>query len=363
MIIPKHSFHANFHVKIACAIFFMLVLLTTSQAYTDLEIDNARCVGNGKFTLGVLNRFSDPVILEDTEITLAHSALGTFPVQGSWDKESVFPGTTRSQVATFTSTTGNVNRSGSYTGVISFAGCKYPPCQEIFGFDKCPEFKYNCEMNKLVIDQCTVRENEVWVKFSGLNKGQHEHLEPLRDLLISVKSNARTVIKTTYFNNTQFIQHGADNYILKIPRYSNERFYSIQLHINKCKNDVDPTPVMCVINLEPLVERKLNESMSQENATVAPPNQTQQEETRQNQSRRGQSTASRSQETTRADAEQPATSPAAETPEANLSAQEQGVLSTEQKISDSAKLFMMVIGMLWLLGLIVVLVLLTTRSP
>ena len=38
----------------------------------------------------------------------------------------------------------------------------------------------------------------------------------------------------------------------------------------KCKDIEDPTPAMCVMNLKPLVERKLNESRSRESATVDP---------------------------------------------------------------------------------------------
>ncbi len=252
------------------AIVFLILLLGLVHAYPNLDTHIPQCMGDGQFSFTLRNKDTEPFLLKNTQIVMSHKDLGTFPVNGYWSRDSIFQQTTTSEVATYTSTTGNLNLSGTYEGALFYNGCKSPPCQELFRLEQCPAFRYSCDVSQLRIDQCFVRGNELWIKFSGLNKGQYEKLTPEGSIAVSIESNARTIVKNPYISGMTITKDAEDSYTMRIARDGEEKFYDIELRIWNCKDRLEIEPALCTLNRKPLVERKLNASMSSQNATVQP---------------------------------------------------------------------------------------------
>lgn len=236
------------------------------HAYANLEITNAHCLEDGQFTLIAQNRNDEPLDLTTTQVMLFHPKLGLFPTQGSWDKKSIVQGTTRSQTATYLSTTGNANHSGNYDGAAYYEGCKNELCRDTFRLSQCPEFTYSCDLVSLSMERCFVHGNEVWLRFSGLNKGQYEPIDPNTAFSVSLESNARTVFKTAVIKGMQLSRQGEDIYTLKIPMEKNEKVFEVSLSMRQCSN---VPPLTCVLGMKPFLERKLNASFANANNTNA----------------------------------------------------------------------------------------------
>ncbi|GEM_PF-6670823 len=366
-------------VSIASLAIFLL-FIAASEAYTNVQIFGPRCLEKGRFSFTLINRNSDPLLLKDTEIIMSHPKLGTFPAHGTWNKESIAPGTTSSEIAVFTSGTGNLNLSGGYDGVMLFDGCRTPPCREVFRVDHCADFRYSCDITQFAINQCFLRGNMLWLRLSGLNAGQNEHLDPNRGLAISIESNARTIRKATHIANMTLTQDGADAYTLKIPAEPGERFFEVDVQPWHCKDNVVTDAFRCVLNPKPLVDRKLNASIENRNGSsspstrlnpvVAPPQPRQTSGTNRSASipstplpaQQGQT---REEETTR-------TAPARIAPAVPLEnqasktkmplAQRSGTRSAPQeKVSKEMIAFMTALGIVWLAAIIIIVILLVQR--
>jgi len=345
-----------------------------------VQIFGPRCLEEGRFSFTLVNRNSDPLLLKDTEIIMSHPKLGAFPAHGTWNKESVAPGTTSSEIAVFTSGTGNLNLSGGYDGVMLFDGCRTPPCREVFRVDHCTDFRYSCDMTQFTIDQCFLRGNMLWLRLSGLNAGQNEHLDPNKGLAISLDSNARTIRRATHITNMTLTQDSADAYTLKIPAESGEKFFEVDVQPWHCKDNVVTDAFRCVLNPKPLVDRKLNASIENRNASSSPstrlnpavaPSQPRQTSG----TNRSASTPSiplpsqqgqtREEETTRTAPARitPAAAPESQAPETKTSvAQRKETRSVPQEgVSKEMIAFMTALGIVWLAAIIIIIILLVQR--
>jgi hypothetical protein len=94
------------------------------------------------------------------------------------------------------------------------------------------------------VDSCETKGGRLVVRYSGLNKGQHELLDPSA-ITLFINSDQRTnLMGVASVPGGEYAFAGADRYTLSFPLVTNEHVASVGVAAARCKADFQPTKSM-----------------------------------------------------------------------------------------------------------------------
>ncbi len=220
----KHAFWLG-------VVLFLLIYSLSALAFVDVRLSGLTCHEDGSLRFVIDTSTSDVFNLNTLNIRARPlQSDQAFTVTGSFSQESITAKNPNQKRADFHSGKGFFNESGNYKVLISYEGCRYPPCAGEYLLPRCPGFRYDCSLTvaHLVLTQCTATPDTFRVVFKGLNQDQYETRDPLRDVDIYFESNARQ-LTAPYIAGKQLRDFGKDTYVLTFPRLAHEtaRFFAL----------------------------------------------------------------------------------------------------------------------------------------
>ncbi len=217
----------------------LLISLAAANAETSVRAGYGKCLDDGSFTFqatatgGSAKTSEMSVSVRNDYYKYKAEAIG------SWDKEEVTYGIYADEKqATFTSSKGNMNNSWDYDVVLTYQGCRNPPCESSITLKQCPGFPYSCKLSELEVVSCDIKDNQMIAVFANLNKNQHEMLNPNKDLLFYIQSNKRSHFwGISSAPELTVSSLGGDKYILKFDLQEAEQIESFGITASKCPLD------------------------------------------------------------------------------------------------------------------------------
>jgi len=220
---------------LACT-FLVMMLAAPTGAYVSLGLSDGRCFDDGSFSMQVKNFGDTPIDLDRVRVTAMMNSRddAAFDVTGSFDRDNLYDGSSYTTTTMFHSNTGNLNESGTYHVAVTYPDCRYGSCAEEILLERCPGFPYQCKLADVQIDRCFERNGALQIYVSGINQQQYERIDPLRELALSLRSNARTISSQYYADGVTIKTQGDDEYIVSVPLKPGEKVYEASLELARC---------------------------------------------------------------------------------------------------------------------------------
>lgn len=252
---------------LACT-FLVLMLAVPANAYVSLGLSDGRCSPDGSFSMQVKNFGGTPIDLDRVNVTARMNGRDnrTFDVSGAFDRNSLYEGNPYTTTTLFRSTTGNLNESGTYGISITYPDCRYGTCTEELLLGRCPGFSYQCKLADVQIDRCLERNGMLQMYVHGINEKQYQKIDPLRELALSLRSNARTISNQYYADGVTIKSQENDEFIMNVPLKPGEKISEASLELTRCSKPPSLREMdICTIQENNPMDKKTKDM------TVAPP--------------------------------------------------------------------------------------------
>jgi hypothetical protein len=95
------------------------------------------------------------------------------------------------------------------------------------------------------VDSCETRDGKLIIRYSGINKGQFEQLDPFTGILFFINSDERTnLMGVASVPGMTYEYAGVDRYKVAMPLVTGEQIANVGIVAKKCEEDFDKIKAM-----------------------------------------------------------------------------------------------------------------------